>query len=196
MKRSNVQRGYNLIELLIAIAILGVVLLSILSLFVWGRKNVYSGKQMTTAIAVGTRVMEDLAPLTKEDIYEGLFAINDTATGSTFKYGNPVREYRNAAIRSTSSTVVVSPTQADLTKESTVVGAPKVLTDGWKKQLEDAAGKGRLDDGAVTVIMMPRADTNNPPQFGSSAVMQIRVIVSWVENRRRREVILDSVKAQ
>ena len=196
MKRSNVQRGYNLIELLIAIAILGVVLLSILSLFVWGRKNVYSGKQMTTAIAVGTRVMEDLAPLTKEDIYEGLFAINDTATGSTFKYGNPVREYRNAAIRSTSSTVVVSPTQSELTKESTVTGAPKVLTDSWKKQLEDAAGKGRLDDGAVTVIMMPRADTNNPPQFGSSAVMQIRVIVSWVENRRRREVILDSVKAQ
>ncbi len=196
MKRSNVQRGYNLIELLIAIAILGVVLLSILSLFVWGRKNVYSGKQMTTAIAVGTRVMEDLAPLTKEDIYEGLFAINDTATGSTFKYGNPVREYRNAAIRSTSSTVVVTPTQSELNKESTVTGAPNVLTDSWKKQLEDAAGKARLDDGAVTVIMMPRADTNNPPQFGSSAVMQIRVIVSWVENRRRREVILDSVKAQ
>ena len=36
MKKQN-QRGYNLIELLVAIAILGVVMLSILSLFVWGR---------------------------------------------------------------------------------------------------------------------------------------------------------------
>lgn len=195
---SSRQRGYNLIELLVAIAILGVVLLSILSLFLWGRKNVHSGKQMTTAIAIGTRVIEDLAPLTKEDIYEGLFAINDTASGGTFKFGNPQREYTDAAIRSTNANIAVTPAQADILKESSVTGAPKVLTDSWKKQLEDASGKPRLDDGAVTVIMMPRADAGSAgaPRFGPSAVMQIRVVVSWIENRRRREVILDTVKAQ
>jgi prepilin-type N-terminal cleavage/methylation domain-containing protein len=188
------QRGYNLVELLVAIAVLGVVLLSILSLFVWGRKNVYSGKQMTTAIAVGTRVMEDLAPLTKEDIYEGVFDISDTATGADIKFGTPEKEYKNAAIRSTKAWGGYT----DLQKEN--ANGPMFLTKAWKNQLEetliDATKRARLDDGSVTVILMPRADTVTPERFGAASVMQIRVIVSWLENRRRRELILDSVKAQ
>jgi prepilin-type N-terminal cleavage/methylation domain-containing protein len=189
------QRGYNLIELLVAIAILGVVLLSILSLFVWGRKNVYSGKQMTTAIAIGTRVMEDLQPLTKEDIYEGLFQITEDSTGANIKFGNPQRDYTNAAIRSTKAYTGYT----DIQKENPK--GPLFLTKGWKDQLEETLSDGttkrpRLDDGAVTVIMMPRADTVTPEKFGTASIMQIRVVVSWLENRRQREVILDTVKAQ
>ena len=191
-KRS--ERGYSLIEILVAIAILGVVLLSILSLFIWGRKNVYSGKQLTTAISVGTRVMEDLAPLTKEDIYEGVFAISDTATGANIKFGTPEQSYNNAAIRSTKAWTGYT----DIQKENAT--GPKFLTNAWKNQLEetltDTTKRPRLDDGSVTVIMMPRVDTNNPAQFQSASVMQIRVIVSWLENTRRRELILDTVKAQ
>lgn len=188
------EHGYSLIEILVAIAILGVVLLSILSLFLWGRKNVHSGKQMTTAIAVGTRVMEDLAPLTKEDLYEGVFSITDTATGADIKFGNPQREYTNAAIRSTKAWTGYT----DIQKEN--AKGPMFLTKGWKNQLEETLSDGttkraRLDDGAVTVILMPRVDTNAPEQFQSASVMQIRVIVSWLENRRHRELILDSVKA-
>ena len=188
------ERGYNLVELLIAIAVLGVVLLSILSLFIWGRKNVYSGKQMTTAVAIGTRVMEDLSPLTKHDIYNGLFSIVGTSTGSSVTFGNPERTYANAEIRSTKAYTGYT----DIQKENGT--GPKFLTTAWKNQLEETLTDGtkrpRLDDGAVTVILMPRAATTNPPQFTTSSVMQIRVIVSWLENRRQRQVILDSVKAQ
>ena len=189
------QRGYNLIELLVAIAILGVVMLSILSLFVWGRKNVYSGKQMTTAIAVGTRVLEDLQPLTKADIYDGLFDITDDSTGANIKFGKPEREYRNAAIRSTKAWTGYTNIQ---TQNAT---GPLFLTKAWKDQLEETLSDGttkrpRLDDGAVTIIMMPRADTVTPEKFGTASVMQVRVVVSWLENRRHREVILDTVKAQ
>jgi prepilin-type N-terminal cleavage/methylation domain-containing protein len=192
-KRS--ERGYSLIEILVAIAILGVVLLSILSLFLWGRKNVHSGKQMTQAIAIGTRVMEDLAPLTKDDVYEGVFAITDTATGADIKFGTPARDYKNAAIRSTKAWTGYT----DIQKEN--AKGPMFLTKAWKNQLEETLSDGttkraRLDDGAVTVIMMPNVDTNVPAQFGSASVLQIRVIVSWLENRRHRELILDSVKAQ
>jgi prepilin-type N-terminal cleavage/methylation domain-containing protein len=194
--QKNHQRGYNLVELLVAIAILGVVLLSVLSLFVWGRKNVHSGKQMTTAISIGTRIMEDLAPLTKEDIYKGLFTVADTSTGNTFKFGNPEREYKNAHIRSTSATIGVTPTQSDISTESTASGAPQFLKNAWKTQLQDASGKGLLDDGAVSIIMIPKAGSTTPAQFSNASLMQVRVVVSWVENRRRREVILDSVKAQ
>lgn len=194
MKKQS-QRGYNLIELLVAIAILGVVLLSILSLFLWGRKNVYSGKQMTTAIAVGTRVLEDLQPLTKEDIYEGLFQISDTVGGTNIKFGTPSKDYANAAIRSTKAWTGYT----DIQKENP--SGPMFLTKAWKDQLEETLSDGttkkpRLDDGSVTVILMPRAGETNPARFGNASVMQVRVVVSWLENRRQREVILDTVKAQ
>ncbi|MEA2338036.1 MAG: hypothetical protein QOE82_2043, partial [Thermoanaerobaculia bacterium] len=106
-RHSNSERGYNLMEVMIAIALLGVVMISIMALFVAGRKNVYSGKQMTAAVAVGTRVLEDLAPLSKSDIYGGLFAITGTSTGygSTLKLGNPEVTYTNCRIRSTDATV-------------------------------------------------------------------------------------------
>jgi prepilin-type N-terminal cleavage/methylation domain-containing protein len=192
--KQKTQRGYNLVELLIAIALLGVVMLSILSLFMWGRKNVYSGKQMTTAIAIGTRVMEDLAPLTKEDIYKGVFDVSDTSSGATFKFGNPEREYKNAEIRSTKAFTGYT----DIQKEN--ANGPKFLTTAWKNQLEETLTSGdkrpRLDDGAVTVILIPAADTNVPAQFKTGSAMQIRVIVSWLENRRQRQLVLDSVKAQ
>jgi prepilin-type N-terminal cleavage/methylation domain-containing protein len=186
------QRGYNLIELLVAIALLGVVLLAIISLFVWGRKNVYSGKQMTTAIAIGTRALEDLAPLTRSDVYNGVFDIADGTTGTTLKFGTPLKEYQHAAIRSTTAFTGYT----DIQKQKAT--GPKFL-DKWTAQLKEDLGGGktrdRLLDGAVTLIMMPRADTVATPRFGSSAVLQLRVIVSWSENNRRREVILDSVKA-
>jgi len=194
MSRSTRQDGYNLIELLIAIALLGVVLLSIISLFIWGRKNVYSGKQMTTAISIGTRALEDLAPLTKEDVYNGVFDIDDTDTGTaSLEFGWPQQTYTNAAVRSTNASLVTG--YSDLQKQTTT--GPKFL-DTWGAQLYEDAGKTRpkLLDGAITLVMMPRADTvNEPDQFGESSVLQLRVIVSWSENRRRREVILDSVKA-
>lgn len=190
MKR---ERGYNLIELLVAIALLGVVMLSILSLFIWGRKNVYSGKQMTTAIAIGTRALEDLAPLTKQDVYNGVFDIADTATATTSPaFGWPQQTYTKAAVRSTNASLVSG--YADIQKQKST--GPKFL-DKWSAQLYEDVAKTRpkLLDGAVTLVMMPRADTVDPPRFGNSSILQLRVIVSWSENRRRREVILDSVKA-
>src|SRR5215213_9925314 len=125
MKRHS-ERGYNLVELLVAIALLGVVLMSVLSLFVWGRRNVYSGKQMTTAVAVGTRVLEDLAPLTKSDIYSGVFEILDTDAGQTVKFGQPLVTYTNAALRSTDASVVSG--YADVQKQKAT--GPKLL-DKW-----------------------------------------------------------------
>ncbi|HXG57552.1 MAG TPA: hypothetical protein VNL91_00830, partial [Thermoanaerobaculia bacterium] len=62
------EQGYNLVETLIAMALLGTVLISVVTLFVFGRSNVYSGKQMTAAIAAGTVVQEDLTVLSKTDL--------------------------------------------------------------------------------------------------------------------------------
>src|SRR5438128_376018 len=71
--------GYSLVEVLIAIAITGVVLLTVVTLFYMGRRNVYSGKQMTYAVSVGTRVMEDLSTMTSGDVFTA-FGIVDPGT--------------------------------------------------------------------------------------------------------------------
>src|SRR5437016_14135078 len=72
-------RGYSLVEVLIAIAITGVVMLTIVTLCYMGRRNVYSGKQMTYAVSVGTRVMEDLSTMTNTDVLTA-FGIDDNTT--------------------------------------------------------------------------------------------------------------------
>ena len=187
------QRGYNLMEVMIAIALLGVVLISIMALFVAGRKNVYSGKQMTNAVAIGTRILEDLAPLNKQDIYNGLFAIpaGSAGYGSTLKLGTPPVTYTNCRIRSTDATVG-QPTATDVSTQSTGTNPPDVLTK-WKTQMGT-----NLTNGSVTLIMVPSnapASAPSPTQFGTATVLQIRVLIQWDEGQRRRELILDTSRA-
>src|SRR5436190_12566580 len=77
MKRT--KSGYSLVEVLIAMAITSIVLLTVVTLFYMGRRNVYSGKQMTYAVSVGTRVMEDLSTMTTDDLLSN-FGITDATT--------------------------------------------------------------------------------------------------------------------
>ena len=190
-RRRHSERGYNLMEVMIAIALLGVVMISIMALFVAGRKNVYSGKQMTNAVAIGTRILEDLAPLNKKDIYNGLFAIadGDAGYGSTVKLGTPPVTYTNCRIRSTDATIG-QPTATDVATQSTGTNPPDLLTK-WKDQLGT-----NLALGSVTLIMVPMNDpTNSPAQYGTASVLQVRILIQWNEGQRRRQLILDTSRA-
>ncbi|HEX7807698.1 MAG TPA: prepilin-type N-terminal cleavage/methylation domain-containing protein, partial [Thermoanaerobaculia bacterium] len=81
MNKRKSERGYNLIEVMIAMALLGTVLISIMTLFVMGRKNVYSGKEMTAAVSMNTRVSEDLSGMTVDEVYAA-FGIDPTSTAA------------------------------------------------------------------------------------------------------------------
>src|SRR5882757_10282898 len=83
------QRGYSLVEVLIAMAITSVVLLTVVTLFYMGRKNVYSGKQMTVAAASGTQILEDLSTMTAQDLGTN-FNIDDNTTLGTVTLQNVV----------------------------------------------------------------------------------------------------------
>ncbi|HEX8154072.1 MAG TPA: type II secretion system protein, partial [Thermoanaerobaculia bacterium] len=63
--RTRGQRGFNLIEVIVAMGMLASVLVVVLGLFIYARRNVYSGKEMTRAVSVGTRVTEDLSSMDK-----------------------------------------------------------------------------------------------------------------------------------
>src|SRR5437763_7469209 len=100
MKQS--QRGFNLVEVLVAMAITAVVIISVATLFVMGRRNVYAGKQVTAAVAVATRITEDLSPMTHSEVYDkcGL-APSSGYAGATMSASKTVEgtPYANCIVR-------------------------------------------------------------------------------------------------
>src|SRR5438067_537133 len=88
MHRRN-HAGYSLVEVLIAIAITGVMLLTIVTLFYMGKRNVYAGKQMTLVNSVGTRVLEDLSVMTSEDILTAFKVDDNTSLSGVTLNGVP-----------------------------------------------------------------------------------------------------------
>ena len=185
------QRGYNLVEVLVAIAMVGVVTLSVITLFFVARGNVYSGKQMTTATAIATQAMEDLSNLTLQGVYDAF----NVATATTPAVGTYTIEgvtYTNVLLRSTASNVVTSP-PADISQETTPTGGTGLLTS-WR-----ALASSRLANGSVTVVMFPQ-QPNTPILLANgnarAALLRIRIIVRWNEGRRRRTAVFDTFKTQ
>ena len=185
------QAGYNLVEVLLAMAMLGVVTISIFTLFFMGRRNVYSGKQTSQAIAIGTQVLEDLQPLNRQMLYNGAFGISATSAGSAFTIpaitsGGQSYAFTNSSIRSTNPNIVPSP-PVDISTDNT----PPGLLARWTTQLGT-----KLTNGSVTLVLTPQQDpTNSPPQYGTAQLLRARVFVRWLESGRQREVVLDTVKA-
>lgn len=180
------QKGYNLVEVLVAMAVLGAVLLSVIGLFYMGRRNVYSGKQLTFANSVGTQVMEDLSSLTMTSLYAA-FKITSTSSLSS----NVVNgiTYPNSLVRKT--TAVSAATEANppgfLTRWQTAINSPN-----------------RLQDPSVNIIMTPTTNgittsnlmTTTTPVVPAPAIMRIRVVILWKEGQKTRSLTFDTVKTQ
>lgn len=185
------ESGYNLVEVLLAMAMLGVVTISIFTLFFMGRRNVFSGRQTSQAIAIATEVVEDLQPLNRQMLYNGAFNIAGTSSGGAFtipavQSGALAYTYTNSNIRSTNATFIASP-PVDIATES----SPPGLLAKWTGLLGT-----KLLNGSVTVVLTPDKDpTNTPAQYATAQIIRVRVFVRWQEQSRQREVVLDTVKA-
>src|SRR4051794_8817373 len=123
MKKKN--SGYSLVEVLIAMAITSIVLLTVVTLFYMGKRNVYSGKQMSYAVSVGTRILEDLSTLTSNDMITD-FGITDATALATVTV-NQV-DYLKSFARDTSSCVV----KATPPPAFTCTGDTAALLSAWK----------------------------------------------------------------
>ena len=185
------QSGYNLIEVMLAMAMLGVVTISIFTLFFMGRRNVYSGKQTSQAIAIATEAIEDLQPMNRQMLYNGAFGLAANSIGTAFtipaaQSGGLSYAFTGSAIRSTDPLFITSP-PADISTQNT----PPGLLTKWTGLLGN-----KLTKGSVTMVLTPDRDpTNTPPQFGTAQLLRARVFVRWQEGNRVREVVLDTVKA-
>lgn len=173
MRNQNTKRGYNLIELLIAMALLGTILLSVITLFAFGRRNVYSGKQLTRATSVTTQVLEDLQP------------VNVTTFNTQFKITSAETPAQHTVAGVTYDKALIRTTD-DLTKEEAT--GPKYLTR-WKALIPAT----KMAAGKVTLVILPeQMFTANDPT--SAAVIRTRVVTEWREDSRNRNVTAELVK--
>lgn len=159
------QSGYSLVEVLIAMALLGTVLMSIITLFYFGRRNVFAGKQQTKITAVGTRMMEDLANMTAADVVSN-FNIPTTMV-STCATINGVA-YTNCIAR----------------KASTFAAAddPGLFMTRWKELLGSATvGQKTFTAPDITLIVSRVASGSTPGSY-----VRVRAILQWREGSRVR----------
>jgi prepilin-type N-terminal cleavage/methylation domain-containing protein len=175
--RRRKESGYSLIEVLVAIAITSVVLLTIVTLFYVGRRNVYAGKQRTYAVSVGTRVLEDLSSMMQTDI-RSAFVIDDgtglsgqTITGvppGTPGAVNGVITFDNSIKRDT--------TTINGSTELTPSGGTGYLTK-WKALIPE----DKLANAVVGLIITPRLPSDASSKIETAQLMKIRIYVQWDE---------------
>jgi prepilin-type N-terminal cleavage/methylation domain-containing protein len=77
------ERGFSLVEVIVALALLGGVLISIAGLFVIGARQVESGRESTEALSVARGIIEQMNKWGFQQTYL-LFGANGTATTYTF----------------------------------------------------------------------------------------------------------------
>jgi prepilin-type N-terminal cleavage/methylation domain-containing protein len=172
--------GYNLVETLLAMAILGVILMSVVTLFFIGRRNVYSGKQMSAANAVATRVLEDLSLMSATDVLDAFRLPTDTLGTNTVAGV----DYPTSIMRDSNGTIAAATNDA-----------AGYLTR-WRALVD---GANELPNGRVVLIVTPQQPTNSSSmalRISTAQVLRIRGVVEWSEGIRRRNVTFDSSKLQ
>jgi prepilin-type N-terminal cleavage/methylation domain-containing protein len=174
--------GYSLVEVLIALAITSVVLLTVVTLFYMGRRNVYSGKQMTYAVSVGTRILEDLSNWVSTDVLTNFNITDTTATGNVTVNGVT---YANSLLRDTSG----------CTGSSAPYTCPND-TGGYLATYRALIDQSKLANATVGMILTPRSPANGPAvlcpsgncPWTTARFLKLRVYIQWDEAQNRRRI--------
>ena len=184
MTKRSASRGYSLIEVLVAIAITGVVMLTIVTLFYMGRRNVYSGKQMTYAVSVGTRVMEDLSTMTNQDVLTAFGIDDNTTRESVVVCANKLLPLGTTTCGSGS----VTSTFLDSTERDTDTVSSATDPGGYLAQWSTLVTGANLTNGKVGLVITPRNPADNTKLWTSARFTRVRVYVQWEEAKNRTRV--------
>lgn len=196
------QSGYSLIEVLVAIAITSVVLLTVVTLFYMGRRNVYSGKQTTAAVAIGTRMLEDLSVMTAEDLHTN-FNITDATALSTVSlqgvYGSAMGgtegqlQYAGSLARDTTACTVDPATNPATITCTNDTGGYMVK---WMQLVIPHQNRNEVfAQPRIGLILTPRNPSDNAQPWTSARFTKVRAYVSWEEGpNRRRYTFFDTTK--
>ena len=171
--RRRTDAGFNLIEVLIAMALLSTVLLSVVTLFYMGRSNVYSGKQLTRATSVSVHANEDINALSATDLFDAFNVVKGVTPGANTVAGV---SYANSIVRSVK-------VDAGTTNDK------KGYLTRWQAYLTP----DRVYNGNLTVVMLP-TDYADASDVTTARLIRVRLITEWTERQRNRSVAMDTTK--
>jgi len=177
------ERGFNLVEVMIAMAVMGTVMMSILTLFFLSQRNVYSGKQMTQAVAVGTRILEDLSTMTEDVVYSNFGITNATPRVTDRSLFGVVHPGESALITINTTTTY------------TTANDPGGYFARWQALMNT----NRFADGKIYFILTPTNQVTPvvPNSFFTTAqFLRIKGIVEWNEATRTRRASFDTAKSK
>ena len=99
--RQKQERGFSLIEVVLAIGIMGGVLLSICSMFIMGGRQLKTGKTITEATALCHAIMESFDNLSFTALYTTFgAAVTDTSsTANSTTVGSPIVSWQTEIAR-------------------------------------------------------------------------------------------------
>jgi prepilin-type N-terminal cleavage/methylation domain-containing protein len=201
MKRRD-RSGYSLIEVLVAIAITSIVLLTVITLFYMGRRNIYSGKQQTVAVATATQILEDFSTMTAQDLGTNFNITDSTTLGTVTLQGvadapSGQLSFDNSISRSTSTCTVdtTAPYAISCTDDPSAAGSPKFLAKWLRTLVPQANTDSVLASPIIGVVFTPRNPTDGAKKFTTAQFIRARIYVSWVEGtKRRRYAFFDTTK--
>jgi len=96
VRHGQAERGFSLVEVVIAIGVLAGVLLSICSMFILGGRQVKTGKTITEATAISHAIMESFDTLSFTALYTtfGAAATDTTKTVTSTTTGTPITPWQ------------------------------------------------------------------------------------------------------
>ena len=187
--------GYSLVEVLVAMGIFGAVVMSVLTLFYMGSGNVYAGKKMTEAVAVTTKVQEDLSGMTWIQMYNALMISDATSLGTinTDEGGLAGSGSYTNSIRRSTDTISAS---TEFGYPGTSPACPAAGTGGLLTRWKSMICPDRFNNALVELAITPTAPRLPANKITTANIVKIRLIMSWNEQTKRRRIIFDMVKAQ
>ena len=76
------QAGFSMVEVLLALGLLGAVLVSITSLFILGGKRVAQGRERTEAVSAATNIAETLDNMSYRGLYTNFTTVSDPGSAA------------------------------------------------------------------------------------------------------------------
>lgn len=134
--REKGQRGFSLVEVVIAIGVLAGVLLSICSMFIMGGRQLKTGKTVTEATAICHAIMESFDSLSFTALYTtfGAAATDTTVTVSSTTTGSAIQPFQAEIVRKLSNgvaTVTVIPRGPGTPNFGQATGIRMTVTLTW-----------------------------------------------------------------
>jgi prepilin-type N-terminal cleavage/methylation domain-containing protein len=158
------QGGFSLIEVLVSLGLLAGVMVAVSSLFIFGGKEVKSGKEMTEAYTLGHDIVEEIDRLTYTQAYT-YFA--PTGTNLT---------------TATSYTITTN-------GSGTLSAAADATRDAWQAEINT-----KLEQGNATIEFEGLNTTGGAAAFTAAVAVRVSVTMQWAEGTRTRFLHLRTVR--